>query len=159
MAVNILFTPAERAKYVGIVGSASALAGIAGPALGGYITDTGVQFFKYIGSTIGSAVLGTIMSSSLANGIMGVDFSILPESIARTLKDPSVLQNKDTIAQIQANIPAEIMTEFEKVITQTKQVLSHSIHEVFIVCIIIAAVSLVISFFMKEIILAKKTKS
>jgi EmrB/QacA subfamily drug resistance transporter len=60
--VGLLFAPAERAKYVGIVGSASALATIAGPALGGYITDSlGWQWVFFINLPVGLLALIVIL--------------------------------------------------------------------------------------------------
>jgi predicted MFS family arabinose efflux permease len=59
---DLLFAPAERAKYVGIVGSASALATIAGPALGGYITDSfGWQWVFFINIPVGLLALLVVL--------------------------------------------------------------------------------------------------
>jgi MFS family permease len=60
--VGLLFAPAERAKYVGIVGSASAPATIAGPALGGSITDSlGWQWVFFIKVPLGGLALLVIL--------------------------------------------------------------------------------------------------
>jgi preprotein translocase subunit SecY len=62
------------------------------------------------------------------------------------------------VMAIKAKIPAQIMPAFNKLINQVKGLLSNSLHQAFIVCIIITIIALVAVLFMKEIPLAKKSK-
>jgi hypothetical protein len=47
------------------------------------------------------------------------------------------------------------VTAFGKLIDQVKQIMANSIHDVFIICIVIAAISLFSIFFIKEIPLSQ----
>lgn len=119
------------------------------------VVTSAIQFFKSMGQTIASSVFGTIMITSLKNGLQSVDVSGLPANVAKVLKDPNTVSNAASISKIKAQLPEKMLPSFAKVIEQVKQILSNSIHNVFIICIIIAVLALVTVLFMKEIPLNK----
>ena len=110
-----------------------------------------VQFFRFVGSTIASAIFGTILSNSMNNGLNSLDVSKLPVNVTGILKNPNILSNAEALNGIKAKIPTTILPAFKKLLEQVKQVLSNSIHQVFVISIIIAAVALFTVLFMKEI--------
>jgi EmrB/QacA subfamily drug resistance transporter len=121
------------------------------------VVTSGIQFFKLLGSTIASAILGTVLTSTMKNGLKTLDISNLPPSMTVLLKNPNTVSNPDLIKGIKARLPQEMLPAFIKLMEQVRHVLYNSIHEVFIICIVIAAVAFVFGFFLKEIPLAKTT--
>lgn len=79
IVVGEIFSPRERAKYMGILGSVFGLADVLGPILGGVITDTfGWRWVFFINIPIGIAAV-TIILYSLPNfkldGVKKIDYS------------------------------------------------------------------------------------
>lgn len=79
IVVGEIFSPRERAKYMGILGSVFGLADILGPILGGVITDTfGWRWVFFINVPVGIVAV-TIILYSLPNfkldGIKVIDYS------------------------------------------------------------------------------------
>lgn len=119
------------------------------------VVTSGIQFFKLLGPTIASAILDTVLNSSMKNGLKNVKVDNLPANITTMLKNPSTISNPDVINGIKIKLPQELLPAFGKMMEQIKHVLSNSIHDVFMICVVIAAISLVFGFFLKEIPLAK----
>ncbi|MDP4086316.1 MAG: MDR family MFS transporter [Bacillota bacterium] len=122
------------------------------------VVTSGIQFFKLLGSTIASAVFGTVLNSSMKNGLESVKVDNLPTNITVILKNPSTISNPTVIQGIKAKLPKELLPIFGKMMEQIKHVLSNSIHDVFIICVGISVISLVSGFFLREIPLAKASK-
>ena len=119
------------------------------------VVTSSIQFFKSMGQTIASSVLGTVLSNYMKSGLQKVDTGNLPDKVAVLLKNPNTLSNADAIKSIKAQIPQNMISVFANVMVQLRQVLSNSIHHIFVICIIIAAVALFIALFIKEIPLSK----
>lgn len=120
------------------------------------VVTSGIQFFKLLGSTISSAVMGTILNSSIAKGIKDLDFTSLPLNMTALFKNPSILSNPDVMNGIKTKLPANLLPAIEKIIKQFKHILANSIHDVFIICLVIAGIALLFILFMKEIPLTKE---
>ncbi|NRD76814.1 MFS transporter [Bacillus sp. BRMEA1] len=121
------------------------------------VVTSGVQFFKLLGSTISSAVMGTILNTSISDGIQHLDVSKLPAGMTAVLMNPSMISNTEMLTGIKAKLPAVMLPAFQKVVEQIKHILANSIHDVFMICLVIALVGLFLIFFMKEIPLAKRS--
>jgi EmrB/QacA subfamily drug resistance transporter len=119
------------------------------------VVTSGIQFFKLLGSTIFSAVLGTALNSSIKNGLKQLDTGNLPENMKTLLKNPNTVSNSDVMMQIKAKLPNEMLTALAKIMDQIRHVLSDSIQYVFLIYLVIAIISFVIGFFLKEIPLTK----
>jgi EmrB/QacA subfamily drug resistance transporter len=119
------------------------------------VVTSGIQFFKFMGSTMASAVLGTILSTSMSSGLKGLKVGTLPANISALLKNPNSFSNPDTINGVKAKLPEAMLPAFNKLLVQVKQVLSNSIHHVFILCIVIAVIALIAVLFMKDTPLSK----
>lgn len=115
------------------------------------VVTSGIQFFKLLGSTIASAVMGTILNSSITKGMKGLDTGGLPSSLTKTFANPGIVSNADVMNGIRSKLPPVLLPAFGKLIEQVKHILANSIHDVFIICIVIAGLALVAMFFMKEI--------
>ncbi len=115
----------------------------------GTATST-VQFFRNIGSTIGSAIYGTIMTTAMASGFSKLNLSDIPESVQGLLKSPQIITNSDSVNKIMQQVPQEYLSNFKTVLEQAKGVLSNSIHEIFLYCMILALVGIVLALFFKN---------
>lgn len=115
----------------------------------GSATST-VQFFRNIGSTIGSAIYGTIMLTSMNNGFSKLDLSNIPDKVQALLKSPQVITNSASVKQIMQQVPPQYSNFLVEALEQAKKVLSNSIHEVFLFCMFVAIFGLVLTFFFKD---------
>lgn len=116
----------------------------------GVVTSV-IQFFRMMGQTIASSVLGTIMTTSMNNSFHSMGTSKLPINVTEVLKNPNTAANVNTINQLKTQIPKSLLPSFNKFTEQVKQILSNSIHQVFTICAVITLVALIVVLFMKEI--------
>ncbi|WP_010236918.1 MDR family MFS transporter [Clostridium arbusti] len=124
------------------------------------VVTSSTQFFKSLGQTIASSVLGTIMSTAVVNDLKDLNTTGFPASISKVLKNPNALSGGgDSIKAIASKLPKEMLPHFMKLIDDIKQILSNSIHDVFIICLGMAILGLIISLFIKEIPLSKTKNS
>lgn len=107
------------------------------------------QFFRTIGATIGSAIFGAIMTSSMARGFTSLDLTGVPTGIQSSLRNPQVITDSGALAGIIAQTPAEQTEAVTTAITGAKNVLLSGIHNVFIFCAVIAVAGIIISIFFK----------
>ncbi|MFT8351730.1 MDR family MFS transporter [Clostridium saccharoperbutylacetonicum] len=115
------------------------------------VVTSSIQFFSRMGQTIASTVLGTIMSTSMSNSIHNLDISSLPANVTELLKNPNTISNSQALNAIKDQIPEDMLPSFGKLMEQIKQILSNSIHQVFVICAVITITALIIVLFMKEI--------
>jgi hypothetical protein len=108
-----------------------------------------MQFFRSIGSTVGSAIFGTIMASAMAKGFLSLDLSAVPESIRSALRDPQVITNTAVLNQVTGQVPADKADAVAAAVVGAKNVLLGGIHNVFFFCAMIAVVGVVVSIFFK----------
>lgn len=115
----------------------------------GAATST-VQFFRNIGSTIGSAIYGTIMITSMNKGFSKLDLSSIPSQVQEQLKNPQVITNSESVQQIVKHIPAQYLSFLNTVLEGAKKVLSNSIHDIFLFCMVLAIVGFVLTIMFKD---------
>ncbi|HKV03089.1 MAG TPA: MDR family MFS transporter [Ktedonobacteraceae bacterium] len=127
----------------------------------GEVTAT-VTFFRSIGSTIGVAVMGTIMTNTFQSALQ----SNMPRALTRLvppdrlaqLQNPQLLLAPDVVAKIQhgfAAFGAQGMTLFNQLIYAIRVSLSTAITNVFFLGFIIMLLGLVTVLFLREIPLRK----
>lgn len=109
-----------------------------------------VQFFRNIGSTIASAIFGTIMASSMSRGFNKLDLSAIPDSIQSVFMDPQILTDNNAVNQILQQAPKENVDAYTEVLTQAKNVLAGSIQEIFFFCMITSIVGIAVAFLFKS---------
>jgi EmrB/QacA subfamily drug resistance transporter len=66
-----------------------------------------VQFFRSLGSTVGSAVYGAVMSGSLQAMLRDFDWGQSPDILKSTLGNPQILLNGAAVEQVIAKVPAQ----------------------------------------------------
>lgn len=121
----------------------------------GSATST-VQFFRNIGSTIGSAIYGTIMTTSMNTGFSKLDLKNIPSGVQNSLKNPQVITNSSTVKQILQHVPHAYFSYFSSVLEQAKKVLSNSIQNIFLFCMIASVAGIILTVFFKNAALRAK---
>lgn len=123
----------------------------------GTVTSS-IQFFGRMGQTIAASILGTVLSTSMSKSFLSLDVSKFPPQLAQQLKDTNTISNADAISNIKAQIPASLLSDFESLMIQTKENLSNSIRQIFVICVAVILIALAMLLFMKEMPLSKKKK-
>jgi len=109
-----------------------------------------VMFFRNMGGTIGSAIMGAIMSSSLKNGFKNLNMQHLPATVQHLLVNPQIISNTENIKNIRSHVPNPYINYFDKVYLQAKLVLANSIHDVFFFTIFVAFVGFLCTFILRD---------
>ena len=110
-----------------------------------------LTFFRQIGATIGLAAMGSLMVSKFPTAFVAAlpanVLRVLSPSTLSTLSDPTKLLSP--VATSGPKLPPT--PQAVQILEAMKQALSQSIHQVFVLCLIIMAAGLVSVFFLKEI--------
>jgi len=120
------------------------------------VVTSQIQFFRNVGATIGTAVLGSFLSHSLPGNIQTqIDALNLPPAVkqfassgtgnVQTLFDPAAL------AASRASIPAAFQSLFDSVITAVRSGLAVTLHDVFLAATAAALLALVASVFLDDV--------
>ncbi|MEK4511140.1 MDR family MFS transporter [Paenibacillus sp. FSL K6-2524] len=127
------------------------------------------QLFRNLGGTIGIAVMGTVMSNSLAKNLTNAmrssnapDFSTLDPKITEQMlsfANPRMLMNKPLIEQTQASLPADAQPLFAQMIANIREALGSTLSSVFLTGTIVMVVAFVLVFFLKELPLRTSNKA
>ncbi len=107
------------------------------------------QFFRTIGSTVGSALFGTIMASSMITGFRSLDLTGVPAGIQASLTNPQVITDTGALGAILSQTPPDKAGLVSAAIGGAKNVLLSGIHNVFIFCVIMCIVGVGFSIFFK----------
>lgn len=124
----------------------------------GLVTSV-VQFFRNIGGTISSAILGSVMISSMNRQFSQMALTNMPSSIKGVLASPQALVNPDNISKIKASLPSEMIPVFEQMMNQVKGVLASAIQQTFLIGVLILIAAVITAFFLKEVpLLSEESK-
>jgi MFS family permease len=131
----------------------------------------GNQLFRNIGGTIGTSVLGGVMTSQLTSRLSSLNsdpFVLMVKQVSPTsainldantvqglLTPAGQAQIKALLANVPANLQSQISSGLESFLHTIKVAFSNSMDQVFIVGTVIMAVALVAIFFLPEIPLRK----
>ncbi|HXX78973.1 MAG TPA: MFS transporter, partial [Ktedonobacteraceae bacterium] len=122
----------------------------------------GLTFFRSIGSTVGVAVMGTIMTNQFQNALQSNIPAILkrvvPADRLSQLENPQLLLAPDVVAKIQHGFAAlgpQGLTIFKQLIEAIQKSLSTAITSVFFLGFIIMVLGFITVLFLREIPLRK----
>jgi len=119
------------------------------------VATSQIQFWRNLGGTVGTAVLGSILSRQLAPDIQArvaalhlpAQFS-LPSSSGST---PQAALDPNNLAHTRASLPAQFQPLFDNVIHAMRFGLADAIHDVFLIGAGILVISLVATLFLREV--------
>jgi EmrB/QacA subfamily drug resistance transporter len=109
-----------------------------------------IQFFRYLGSTVGSAVYGAVMSGSLAGMLARFDWGRSPEILRKALGDPQTLMNSAAVGQIVAHVPAQYGDAVNALLARLDKGLASALSAAFIAALAFAAAALVVCLLFKR---------
>ncbi|OBZ13140.1 MDR family MFS transporter [Bacillus sp. FJAT-26390] len=117
--------------------------------------------FRNLGGTIGIAVMGTVMNSTLTSKLEaavkageGPDLSKVDPATAEKLTsflNPQMLLDQPKLKELHATLPEQIQPLFTHIIEMVRSVLSDSLTVVFLFGMSLLIVAFVLVFFLKEI--------
>ncbi|GGD77588.1 MDR family MFS transporter [Paenibacillus nasutitermitis] len=117
--------------------------------------------FRNLGGTIGIAVLGSIMNTTMTRKMdkamasgSGIDLSGVDPATATKLTDllnPQLLLNQPLLKEMQSTLPEQIQGLFSQMVQLLRTVLSDTLSTVFLFGAGLVAVGLVLTFFLREI--------
>ena len=116
-----------------------------------------IQFFRNIGSTVGTAVLGTVMTASMSTAIPEKIAALPPEQLAALQSTggevgTSTLENAVLDPTALAKLP-------EFLVDPVRGGLSDAMHDVFLTAVPFAVLALVLSLFIKHVPLRETVES
>ena len=120
------------------------------------VVTSQIQFFRNVGATIGTAILGSFLSHSLPGNIQArIDALNLPPQFKQfapsgggniqTLFDPA------SLAAAKASVPPAFQGSFDAVITAVRAGLAVTLHDVFLAAMAAALLALVASLFLDDV--------
>jgi len=120
-----------------------------------------MQLFRNLGGTIGIAVMGTVLATSLKNNLteavksgQGPDMSKLDPEMQKqfaAFANPQTLTNQPALEKLHQSLPEGLQQEFTKFVDMMRDALGSSLSTVFLAGTLILALAVVITFFLKEI--------
>lgn len=125
------------------------------------VATASVQLFRNLGGTIGVAVMGTILSASIAEKMKslatlgsGVNLQTLDPAMAQILaqfQNPQILLDRPKLLAIQNSLPAPIQSACIQLIESLQDALASSLSNVFLAGTLVLALALILTFLLKEI--------
>jgi EmrB/QacA subfamily drug resistance transporter len=122
------------------------------------IVTSSMQFFGNMGATFGTAIFGSILRSSMANGFKALDPAGVPGRLVDALANPRTLTDEGVLSAMRARVPLQSLPALNNLIVKAKAILVHSIDMVFVTSVGVVIVALVASFFLKEMPLRREPK-
>lgn len=136
------------------------------------VVTASTQLFRAVGGTVGVALMGGILNSSLSSKLTALSGNKFMQTLSRfnpnfnpddiTLNKLQGLLSSSGHAQIQShlsNLPSllkiEVMQAFEQFGAKIKEIIASSITQVFLISSLLMLIALAASFFLKEIPLRK----
>ncbi|MBU3187779.1 MDR family MFS transporter [Clostridium estertheticum] len=121
------------------------------------VVTSGIQFFKNLGSSIGTAVFGLIFSISLKNNLSNFNWNGISDNIKNQINNTQTISNPHMLNQVIGSMRSNQTNLINQILDKIKVTFSSSIHSVFFLLLILAIVSLIMVLFLKEKQLRERT--
>jgi len=128
------------------------------------VASSSSQFFRQIGTVLGTAVFGTILAttfhSSFTDQLSASDREMLPPAVIQEFNDPTLALDKLTFARVKQEVRALSATDGERLLADAeaaqKEAVAIAIRRIFLGSLIVSVVMLVLSFLIKEMPLRRQ---
>lgn len=121
------------------------------------VASSQVQFWRNLGGTVGTALLGSILARRLPAEIQSrlAALHLPPQLQARAgvsgSGSPQSLFDPANLAQLRAGLPPQALPLLDQAITATRAALAATLHDLFLIAAAIMSVALVASLFLREV--------
>lgn len=131
------------------------------------VATSSVQLFRQIGGTIGVAVLGTVLTSSLTEQMNSLaqksstTTSVIPPALSSklaALQDFQILTNADKLQDLRTSLPASFTAVFDKMLAMLREAFATALGHVFLTGSLVVLFGILFMFFVKEIPLRTSNK-
>jgi MFS family permease len=115
-----------------------------------------IQFWRNVGGTISSAILGSILAQRLPGAISSEITKLnLPPAFKNVMgssaSNPNALLDPAKIAAAKAKLPPQLAPLFDQAMHAVRQALALTLHDVFVISVVLMALALVASLFMPDV--------
>ena len=115
-----------------------------------------IQFWRNVGGTVSSAVLGSILAQRLPGAIAAEIAKLhLPAAFAgvlgRSAGNPNQLLDPAQIAATKAKLPAQLAPLYDQAMHAVRQALALTLHDLFLIAIALSTIALIASLFMPDV--------
>lgn len=120
------------------------------------VATASMQLFRNLGGTIGIAVMGTILSTSIRSRMAAgeINTSNIDPAMAENLaqfQNPQILLDPSKLASIQSSLPESLQTLFSQMIDSLREALASSLSDVFLAGAMVLLIAFIVTFFLKEV--------
>lgn len=119
------------------------------------VATSQVQFWRNLGGTVGTAVLGSILSRQLTPDIQARIAALnLPPRFSlpsTSASSPQAALDPKNLAQTRASLPTQFQPLFDQVVHAMRLGLADAIHDVFLIGAAILVVALLATLFLREV--------
>jgi EmrB/QacA subfamily drug resistance transporter len=121
------------------------------------VASSQIQFWRNLGGTVGTAIMGSILTHSLSQTIpQRIAALDIPAQFKQMAsggggKSAQALLDASRLAQARAQLPVQARPFFDQIVHAMRLGLSDSLHEVFLIGAGLLVVALIASLFLKEV--------
>jgi EmrB/QacA subfamily drug resistance transporter len=115
-----------------------------------------IQFWRNVGGTVSSAVLGSILAQRLPGAIASEIAKVhLPAAflnvLGKSASNPNQLLDPAQIAATRAKLSPQLAPLYDQAIHAVRQAMALTLHDLFLIAIALSAIALVASLFMPDV--------
>ncbi|MGC1401493.1 MAG: MDR family MFS transporter [Thermodesulfobacteriota bacterium] len=115
------------------------------------VATSSMQFFRNMGATVGTSFFGYVMNATMTGGLKTINVGQLPTQMSKVFDNPRILSSQETIFQVRTHLPDNLRPLFNSLLNRMRMIVAHSIHDVFLLGLIIIIVSFIVILGLKEI--------
>ncbi len=118
------------------------------------VATSSTQLFRSIGGTIGVAILGTVLTTSMNEKMASFNPTAIPEESKGALakfQNPNLLLDHTKIESLRAELPEQWLPIFNNLMLHLQESLTHALSNVFFVAACVMAASALLTFALKEV--------
>jgi len=125
------------------------------------VASSQIQFWRNVGGTVSTAIMGSILARLLPDKISGqIDSLRLPAAVAGRFKNfsggsgggsPQQIFDPAKLAQTRAGLPSTLQPVFDQVMHAVRIGLSQALHDLFLYSALVLVLALVATVFLKEV--------
>ncbi|HKX08730.1 MAG TPA: MFS transporter, partial [Stellaceae bacterium] len=115
-----------------------------------------IQFWRNVGGTVSSAILGSILAQRLPGAIASEVTKLhLPatalDALGKSAANPNELLDPAQIAARKASLPAQLAPLYDQAIHAVRSALALTLHDLFLIALALSAIALIASLFMPDV--------